>query len=330
MSRFYKRAGALVLAVLFLILVVEIVIMAPRDLNDNKAQSETTEQADISKDDKIQQQMDGVHVVESKNDQKEWELWADRATGFRADQDLTLNNVKAIFFGDNGVEMTVTGLKGRVEPKTKNMNIEGSVVTRSNNGYVFKTESVNYRSDSRILTSPTAVEVTGPKDNLGRALFVKGDRMQADLGQGILNIDQNVRAQKTVQNSKKMAIQADKVALNAKSKAVQFSGNVQINVDGVKVTGPDAVFRYDTKSDLLKSVELEGGIKVSDVNKWATADKLNIFLEEDKYVFKGRPRVFQDDDELTGDEIVFLNGGKKVQVKNAKVKVSKDRLENEN
>jgi LPS export ABC transporter protein LptC/lipopolysaccharide transport protein LptA len=330
MSRFYKRAGALVLALLFLVLVVEIVIMAPRDLNDKKAQSETTDQSDISKDDKIQQQMDGVHVVESKNDQKEWELWADRATGFRADQDLTLNNVKAVFFGDNGVEMTVTGLRGRVEPKTKNMNIEGSVVTRSNNGYVFKTESVNYRSDTRILNSPTVVEVTGPRDNLGRALFVKGDRMHADLAQGILNIDQNVRAQKTVQKSKKMAIQADKVALNAKSKAVQFTGNVQINVDGVKVTGPDAVFRYDAKSDLLKSVELEGGIKVSDVNKWATADKLNIFLEEDKYVFKGRPRVFQDDDELTGDEIVFLNGGKKVQVRNAKVKVSKDRLESEN
>ncbi|MEK6555815.1 MAG: LPS export ABC transporter periplasmic protein LptC, partial [Bdellovibrionota bacterium] len=163
MRRFYKRAGALVLAVLFLVLVIEIVIMAPKNLNEKKATSVADEQTDISKDESIQQQMDGVHVVESKNDEKEWELWADRATGFRADQDLTLNKVKAVFFGDNGVEMTVTGSRGRVEPKTKNMMIEGEVVTRSNNGYVFKTESVSYRSDTRILISPSAIEVTGPR-----------------------------------------------------------------------------------------------------------------------------------------------------------------------
>ena len=329
MPRLLKKLSSLFLALLFLILVVQIVILAPRDLNEKKA-PENVEQTDISKDDRIQQQMDGVHVVESKNDEKEWELWADRATGFRADQDLSLNKVKAVFFGDNGVEMTVTGARGRVEPKTKNMRIEGDVVTRSNNGYVFKTESVSYQSDTRRLVSPSPVEVLGPKDSSGRSLYVKGSRMHSDLSKGLLEINDNVQAEKSVKNSKKMRIQSQKVSLDAKSRAVQFSGDVLIDVDGVKVTGPDAIFRYDRRSDLINSIELDGGVKVSDANKWATSDKLNIFLDEDKYVFKGRPRMYQDSDELSGDEIIFLNGGKKVQVKNAKVRVSQEKLESGN
>lgn len=326
MSVVFKRVGALLLVVLFAALIIEIVVLAPKELNEPKKATDQSLENDAFKDDKIQQKMDGVHVVESQNDEKEWELWADKAVGFRSDEALAMNQVKAIFFGKNGVKLTVTGTKGNVEPKTKNMRIEGNVVTKSSNGYTFKTESVSYNSGNRQLISEHPVEVTGPRDALGRSLFIKGNEMEADMDKGQLDIRGDVSAQKT-QNDKKMNIQSDRVALNGKTRGVQFSGNVQISVGGVRVSGPDAIFKYEKNSDLLKSIELDGGIKVSDVNKYATSEKLAIFLDEDRYVFRGRPRVVQENDELSGDEIVFLNGGKKVQVKNAKVKVSKERLE---
>lgn len=326
MSVLFKRVGALLLVVLFAALIVEVVIIAPNDLKEEKKKQAAQQQDDTFKDDKVQQKMDGVHVVEAQNDEKEWELWADKAVGFKADEALAMNQVKAIFFGKNGVKLTVTGSKGNVEPKTKNMRIEGNVVTKSSNGYTFKTESVSYQSDTRKLVSENPVEVTGPKDQLGRSLFIKGNSMRANVAEGLLDITGQVSAQKT-QNDKKMNIEADKVALNGKTRGVQFSGNVQISVGGVRVSGPDAIFRYEKNSDLLKSIELDGGIKVSDVNKYATSEKLAIFLDEDRYVFRGRPRVVQENDELSGDEITFLEGGKKVQVKNAKVRVSKERLE---
>ena len=43
-------------------------------------------------------------------------------------------------------------------------------------------------------------------------------------------------------------------------------------------------------------------------------------------MFDGKPRVVQDNDEVRGDRITFLDGGKKVNVQNAKIKVSKDTL----
>jgi hypothetical protein len=36
-------------------------------------------------------------------------------------------------------------------------------------------------------------------------------------------------------------------------------------------------------------------------------------------VFRGQPRLVQNNDELNGEEIIFLEGGKKVKVEKVKV-----------
>lgn len=327
MNRVFKRAGVIILVMLVGLLITEIIVMSPQSLNE-KPQSEVL--SEIYDNQEIKQQWQGVHYVETKNAEKEWELWAEKAVGFRKEDELALSGVKAVFFAKNGVELVVTGDRGEVEPRTRDMKIEGNVVTRSSNGYIFKTDSVTYNSASRIMISPSTVEVAGPRDGAGRSLSISGKSMHADLNKGVMEINENVRAEKTIRNRDKMAVHSDKVQLNGKDRAVRFRGDVVIDMNGLRVTGPDALFRYDQKSELLKAIELEGGVKVSDVDKWATSDKLNIFLDEDKYIFNGSPRVVQDNDELRGDQIVFLNGGKKVQVKNAKVKVSRERMERVN
>ena len=70
-----------------------------------------------------------------------------------------------------------------------------------------------------------------------------------------------------------------------------------------------------------------GGVRVTDSEKYATADRVSVYFNEDKYVFNGSPRVVQSGDELVGEEITFLNNGKKVQVSNARVKLDRKDLE---
>jgi LPS export ABC transporter protein LptC len=328
MNRVFKRAGIIVLIALFALLIAEVVVISPQSLNEKSKGERGTSEIYNSQD--IKALMAGVHYVETKNDEKEWELWAEKAIGFRKEDELALDGVRAIFFARNGVQLVVTGEKGSVEPKTRNMKIEGKVVTKSSNGYLFRTDSVIYNSGTRMMNSPSPVEVAGPRDGNGRSLVISGQNMHADLNKGVMEIADNVRAEKTINAKDRMAVQSEKVQLNGKDRAVRFFGEVTIDMNGLRVTGPDALFRYDANTDLLKSIELDGGVKVSDATKWATSDKLNIFLDEDKYIFNGNPRVVQDSDELRGDQIVFLNGGKKVQVKNAKVKVSRERLEKVN
>jgi hypothetical protein len=79
------------------------------------------------------------------------------------------------------------------------------------------------------------------------------------------------------------------------------------------------VYRPDGQT--VESVTVEGGVKVTDVDKWATSQKVSVHFDNDKFVFNGMPRVVQSGDELIGDEIVFLKGGREVQVSRARAKI---------
>jgi lipopolysaccharide assembly outer membrane protein LptD (OstA) len=124
-----------------------------------------------------------------------------------------------------------------------------------------------------------------------------------------------------------MKISADSSLLSSKDKSIAFSGRVLIEIEGVKVRGPSARFVYDESGQRLKAVEMDGGVRVNDWNKLATSESVKIDLDRNQYLFKGSPSLVQEDDELFGDEILFLNGGKQVKIKNARVKVSRERME---
>lgn len=308
--------------------IVEVVLVSPSELSE-KTKTEVAKGPvtnDIEHNENIDQQMDGIHVTETRNESKEWELWADRAIGFKKQGDLALQKVKASFIGTDGVSFLVTGENGDVQTETKNMAIDGDVTTKSSNGYVFKTAKINYDSRRRFLSSPSAVTVSGPKDSLGTHMRIEGAEMQVNVDKGEIMIEKNVRASKTVRLNQDMQVKAERAELSGHGREVKFSGHVEIDINGMRVTGPDAIFKYDGKTELPRSIELQGGVKMSDLKKWATSDKLSIDLVRNEFVFDGSPRVVQDDDELRGDRIVFLDGGKRVQVQNAKVKVSKESL----
>jgi LPS export ABC transporter protein LptC len=325
MERMWRRFQSWILGGLFLIVIVEIVVMAPKVVNEpvDVPQSES-----IAQD--VQQSMTGIHVMETKSETREWEMWADTAKGMRESGDMQLEIVKAIFFGSDGSTFTVTGKTGQLDAGTKNMHVSGGVLTRSSNGYVFHSEDVTYDSENKSLRTGSPISIRGPKEASGDQILIRGVGMNTKLKEGLIKVLAEVLANKSLPQTGKMKIESQTATLSANDRAVQFSGNVVMDFSGVRVTGPDAKFAYDSKHDMLQAVELNGGVRVSDWSKWATSDKVKINLLENKYVFNGRPRVIQDDDELMGDEIIFLNGGKKVKVKNARIKVGKERLEKAN
>jgi LPS export ABC transporter protein LptC len=320
-----RKTGQYILGLLFIALVVELLLLSPADLDEKKVNEPPRDlKTNYAKD--IEQVMEGIHVIESRSESKEWELWADTAMGFKDQANMQLQKIKAMFFSDNGTSFEVTGDKGQVMTNAKNIKVDGQVVTTSSNGYVFKSESLSYNSASRQLTSPNAVEVTGPREQGGQTLFLSGRDMSADLEKGIVKIGQDVIAKKTLSGNRRMAVSSERVEMSGKHKSVRFTGEVLIDLNGVKIRGPDALFRYDSDDGQLESIDLEGGVRVQDVSKWATSEKLSINLAKNEFVFDGKPRVVQDNDELRGDRIIFLDGGKQVRVQNAKIKVSKESL----
>lgn len=322
-----SRRNSFILGLLFVILVVEILIVAPKEVGVPPSSQEKRTVAAPSARERSDagQIMYDAHLTETTEKGKDWELWAKRATKSQADEKLTIEKVRVKFFADNGVTYTVTGQRGRVEPDQKNMRIEGDVETRSSNGYVFKTESADYSSKDRKLTSPGPVEMRGPKDGGGRNIHLTGADMLADLTTNEISINRNVNAKKPVSKNGEAeriaTIQSQRAVFSGRSNQAHFFGNVVIDVDTMQVSGPQAKFDFDPRSDQLSAVQVAGGVKVTDTDKFATSGTVNMSFRDNKLVFKGSPRVVQNGDELVGDEITFLDGGKRVEVSNAKAQI---------
>ncbi len=319
-----KRAG-LFASFLVLVLVVQIVVLAPRNLNDQRGIGSLSA-AETSQPD-VDQAMRGVHLVETRDGEREWELWADEALAFKSRNIWELKQVKVVLFSEKGTEFTVTGDAGEIETGSKNLKVSGHVVTRSSNGYVMKTDLAAYDSESRSLASPGRVEMTGPKDEKGNRINLVGEGLRADLVSSLIEINHSVRSERRLPPDRLIVIRSDGARFSARKKMAQFLGNVVMDMDQMRITGPEAEFEYASDQELVKSIAVKGGVKVSDAEKFATAENLNVQFEQDKYVFKGHPRVVQDNDEMRGDEIVFLEGGKKVLVQKVRAKVDEKSLE---
>lgn len=329
----------LIFVTLLIILFVEVLIIFPSKLEHEneadvrarvEAQQKELEQkaAKLKRGEKVDepsnlaaQKMQGVHLVESQQGRKDWELFANSAEGDQAAGAWKLKNVKVLFYKNEVVEFTVTGQSGTIDSKSKDLSVVGAVETRSENGYLFKTPAIYYSSKTRMIESPEQVLMQGPKDSSGDGLIVQGRRMQVLVDESKMRIQNQVAAQKPDNKGKIFEIAADGAEFSGKSREATFRGAVRVSYDKMKLEGPEASFVYKSGTEILSSISVRGGVKVSDLEKYATSESVNLDLLANKYVFKGHPRLIQNEDELTGDEIIFLEGGKKVKVEKVRAKV---------
>jgi LPS export ABC transporter protein LptC len=320
-----SKRNTIILALLFVLFVVELIILAPDELGLSPSDADTTDQATTPASADAGQIMRDVHLVEAKGEGKEWELWADKALRPKEGEKWTIEKVRVKFFGKEGVTFTVTGKRGMVTPEKNDIRIEGDVETRSSNGYVFKTPSAYYDSAAKKLTSPQDVEMTGPKESKDRNIHLTGFEMIADLASSEISVNRGVRARKKVASvegaDRTATIQSQRAIFSANSNLAQFFGNVVIDMETMQISGPQAKFALDPKTQGLESIQVSGGIRVTDTDKFATSGTVSLDLKEDKVVFSGSPRVVQNGDELVGDQITLLDGGKRVQVSNAKAQI---------
>lgn len=320
-----KRNG-IILGLLFVILVVEILIFAPKEIGLAPADIDVAAAPKLPEGG-FGQVGEDVHLVESGPEGKRSELWAKRALRTKDNGEWTLETVKVKFYAANGVLYTVTGQRGKAEPNTHAIQVTGNVVTKSSNGYTFKSESAFYDSKNRKLTSPKEVEMEGPDDENGGRLQLTGGELVADFGSNEIAIGNKVRAKKKLKEGKTAQIQSERAKFSGRTNLAQFYGAVVMDVDTMRITGPEAQFAYDRVSNNFDSVLVGGGVKVTDTDKFATSNSVSVFFKDDKVVFKGAPRVVQEGDELVGDEITFLEGGKRVQVSNARAQLDPKSME---
>lgn len=272
-----------------------------------------------------QQKMKGVHLVESRKGERDWELFADAAEGFGAGQGKwKIQKVKILFYSKNEIQFTVTGLSGEIDTQTKDMKIEGQVRTISANGYRFESPMLLYMAKDRLLQSPAQVQMQGPDDVEGSGLELTAKSMRTYVGESEMNLTGQVVAKKKFKNGRQFTIRSEIAKFSGVHYRALFRDQVSLEYAAMKLQSPEASFQYKSGSSLLDFIQLGGGVKLSDLDKYATAELVRIEPETNRVVLTGSPRVLQNQDELLGDQIIFIDGGKKVKIEKMRARVEKE------
>jgi LPS export ABC transporter protein LptC len=330
-----NRRNLSLLVLLLLVVVVEILVFSPKDtglvagdidsdLRGGVAGSSSGRTSGLVSSESSGQIMQDFHLIESKPSGKEWELWSKRAEKPKDQEEWRIQGVRVRFYASSGVEYIVIGDRGVINTSKKDIKIIGGVETKSSNGYVFKSEQIVYESLNRVLKSPGPIAMQGFDSNGKMDLSLNGIDMISDFSNNRIEIKKNVQGKKLVKSDLFAAIRADRALLSGRDQTAEFYGAVTIDYAAMRISGPIAKFRYSSVYRDLEGIDVEGGIKVTDPEKFATSQTVNLNFNEDRIVFDGDPRVVQSGDEISGDRIVFFNGGKKVRVENVRAKVDAD------
>ena len=315
-----RRWRAWIFGLLLAFLFVEIWLGFPIKLENSESDAPKVAPGESTE---AQEKMKGVHLVETSGGDRDWELFADSAEGYGGTGKWQLKNVKILFYSKNKAEFTVTGKEAEIDTKTKDMKVEGDVKTVTNNGYHFSSPLLLYLSKQRLLRSPGPVVMTGPGDSEGEGLRLQSDYMQAYVDRSEMNLEGHVVAQKKFKDSKHFQIHSDRAQFSGLHYQANFQDSVVIEYQSMKLESPEASFQYRSATSFMEFIQLKGGVKVSDIDKYATADLVRIEPETNRIVLSGKPRVVQDQDEIMGEQIVFIDGGKKVKIEKMKARVEK-------
>ena len=315
-----NKTSVLFYLILFLIF-VQLLIFSPSEINNSSGELKTADQikklADSQKSKKsIEQKMRGIHLVENANNQKGWELFAEEAEG-SSDTSWVLKKVKIDFYAEDQSHYTVVGDVGEIDSGSKNILIRGEVVTRSTNGYEFKTNDLKFVSENKVLKSDDTVQMSGPDDRSGKGFILNGVGFRIDLRKNKMSILSFVEANKIIEKSF-FEIKSNTAEFSNKTQQADFAGNVSLKYDKISMKAPIAQFQYSNEDKMLKTIFLKNGVQMFEIGRSGLCQEVEMDLEQDKMTLRGSPKVQMGEDEIFGDEIVFLDGGKKVKVKNVR------------
>ena len=305
---------------LFIILVAfvffEIIVMSPSSLEKSNEDYSDLDKKNMPnpevKKNSIEQKGRGIHIVENGDNEKGYQLYAKEAVG-TSDMRWVLNTVRVQFFNKNRSNYTVTGDVGEIDGTSKDIIISGHVTTSSTNGYSFKTDTLKYSAKEKIMTSVDEVLMEGPPDKNVKGFILTGEKLLVDLINNKMSILDKILTIKVIneKNFKLTSVRAD--FFNSNQQAI-FSGNVKMNMGTFYVQSPLAKFNYSESNKSLVKILLSQGVTFIEGDRSGTSEELEMDLNQNKMTMRGQPKVQQGEDEIKGQEIVFLDGGKKVKI----------------
>lgn len=298
------------------------VLFFKKEILESKVEAPKTETPSAAQADQIQQMMQGGHLVESQQGKRDWELFSKKSVSYQGRSDWDLEVVEIRFYNSELQDLKVTGLRGNIEMDSKNMRIEGDVKIETANGSTFLAPFIQYHAQTRVISCDQMIQVLGPVQNKKRTMKMKATGIRIPINEQQIYLESHVSGEQVLEDKQIVNFASDRAILSSTRHKAEFSGNVRIEHAKRFIKSQEAHFNYNEVSKTFESLELKKNVELLQDDRRALSDELKIDFASQKLTFSGQPRLYQGEDELVGDRIIFLDGGKRVKVENVKVKGS--------
>ena len=127
--------------------------------------------------------IDQMHVVQNKQGDKNWEMWAKTAKIYHKKNLTELEVIHIRYYPKNGKPLDITADNGEMENDSRNMLVRGNVLIKSSVGYTLRTDSLRFRPKDKQIDTDAKILLEGKSFNLTGV----GLHGQTDIGLFILN-----------------------------------------------------------------------------------------------------------------------------------------------
>jgi len=123
-----------------------------------------------------------VFLTEEKEGTILWELEARIAQCFKRSNRTLLEDLRVTLYNRDGRVFTLRGDRGKIDEKTRDIEVEGGVVVTSSDGLCLRTNSLQYTHNRREITTEAPVRIDG------RGVRISGVGLLMELGSERISI----------------------------------------------------------------------------------------------------------------------------------------------
>lgn len=288
--------------------------------------------------------IENFNYTSTSGERKQWNLVANRAFLYNAEQVVHARVVTAYLHNPDGKITVVTGREAKYFMNGRDLEIFGDVVTRFPDGFETRSEYLRYRPGIGKVDIPQKYLVQGGgQEEKGQHMAFKSQGMEFQMDQKLVVLPQAVhvtmtRTQPTGSHPRgsqeKTSIESDYCVINRAKQTAEFSMFAHRKVESrfVKINQPSlyaqsrrAVLNYGDNAKILEYLSAREDVLIREKpsaqqpssERYCTGGRADFDAHRNVIVLRDFPQVYQDNDTITGELILVHRDNDLVEVEHS-------------
>ena len=339
MKRKYYRS--ILLIAIGAVIVTEIVVLSPSNLEETRAVTAGIEPEALILDNQpslipgFPQKKIAAYGVEDfryvsvQNSAKQWQIEAKWTFLYNPEHLVHSRKMKAFLYDPQGKITTITGDESKYFLNQRDLEIYGNVKAQFPDGFELNTDYLRFRQKEHKIEIPKKFQVHGTGDQTnGKNLQFLSKGMEYWMSDSVILLNDAVRVTLSEPRPKEgsqgnelhtTTIESDQCLINRKKNLAKFTMNPNPRLDTryVRISQPNFLSRsrradlnYGDFSEILQYITAYDDVLIKDMGKqrslrYATGGRADFDNHRNVIVMTQFPQVYQDRDTVTGDRITI-------------------------